>query len=484
MSIRGRYLLVLLTLGLSHTLCAQSVLELDRAVQRAQGAEGMRHATLSVSVYDATSGQRLYGHDDQRSVTPASVQKLLTTGTAFARLGSSFRFTTRLLMRGEVDREGVLHGDLYIIAGGDPLLGSYRYRQTTADTLFAQWTAALRSRGVRRIDGRICYVASIFCGPQQHDSWQHGDVGNYYGAGATGLNFHENMYFVHFNAGAQLGAPAVVARTNPKNLDLLTVNEVTTGPAGSGDQVVAYGLPWFSERVYCGTVPLGARDFSVRVALPHPGRTCADLLATHLRSQGISVGMGAEEADAEPDSTRTVSEYLSPVYRHIAQYTNHTSNNIYAEAIFKYLGYRQYHAGDFAHGAKAVEAYLAEKGLDLGGVHVVDGSGLSRQNRLTADMLARYLTALCSEPFFDHFLESLSTVGGSGTARNLLPALPKSVSMQLKTGSMESVKSYAGYVTTADGRRLAFALVANGYGCSGREATQQLTPILMAIAGL
>ena len=473
-------LLPLMLFGVS--VSAQSTLELDRTVHRVQAADAMRHASLSVSIYDVTSGQRVYGYDDQRSVTPASVQKLLTTGVGFARLGSTFRFTTRLLMRGEVDREGVLHGDLYIVGGGDPLLGSYRYRQTTSDTLFAQWTAALRSRGVRRVDGRIYYIGNIFTGPQLHDSWQHGDVGNYYGAGAIGLNFHENMYFVHFNAGNRQGNNASITRTVPKNLDLQVVNKVTTGPSGSGDQVVVYGLPWFNERYYSGTVPLGARDFGVRAALPYPARTCADLLATYLRAHGISIALGAEEALREPDSARTVSEYLSPVYRQIAQYTNHTSNNIYAEAIFKYLGYRQYHEGDFTHGARAIEDYLREKGLDASGVHVVDGCGLSRQNRLTADFLCRYLASLCKEPFFDHFLESLSSVGGSGTARNLLPALPAGVSMQLKTGTMDGVKSYAGYITTADGRRLAFAVIANGYDCTGREATSLLTPILQQIA--
>ena len=470
--------LLLTTLVVSH---AQPELELDKVVRQVQAEEGMRHATLSVSLYDAATAERLYGYDDQRSVTPASVQKLLTTGTAFARLGGAFRFTTRLLMRGEVDRDGVLHGDLYIIGGGDPLLGSYRYRQTTPDTLFGQWTAALRSRGVQRVDGRVYYVNTLFAGPQQHDSWQHGDVGNYYGAGATGLNFHENMYFVYFNAGQTLGNVAKEMRTVPKNLSLQTLNMVTTGPKGSGDQVIAYGLPWFNERVYCGTVPLGARDFSVRIALPYPARTCADLFATYLRSHGVSVTYGAEEAFAEPDSVRTVSEYRSPVYRQIAQYTNHTSNNIYAEAIFKYLGYKQYNLGTFDNGTRAVEDYLKERGLETGGVRVVDGSGLSRLNSVTTDFLSRYLVAVSHESYFGDFLESLSAVGSSGTARNLLPALPNGMSVRLKTGSMDGVKSYAGYITLANGQRLAFAIIVNGYECTGREAGERMASILQKI---
>ena len=462
-------------------LQAQPAAEVDRTVRQVAQSDAFRHATLSVSLCDAATGQRLYGYDEQRSVTPASVQKLLTTGAFFARLGGDFRFTTRLAMRGEVDRDGVLHGNLYIIGGGDPLLGSYRYRQTTPDTLFAQWTTALRKRGVRRVDGRVCYHTRVFDDQPMPDSWQWGDIGNYYGAGVYGLNFHENMYFVHFNAGTSVGAPATVVRTNPKNIELVETSTVTTGPANSGDRVVVYGDPASTQRLYTGTVPQGKRDFGVRAALPHPARTCADLFASYLRTRGISVNSGAEPCRALPDSLRTVMDYHSTPYCTLAQYTNHTSNNLYAESLFKYLGYKQHNAGSYAAGSRAVMSWLAELGLDTGGVRIVDGSGLSRLDRLTTDFLCRYLVAVGREPWFSDYIASLSKAGESGTARNLLPDLPEGVTVQVKTGSMDGVKSYAGYVTTGGGQRLAFAIVSNGYDCTGSEAAAKLTAILRQI---
>lgn len=440
----------------------------------------MKHATLSVSIYSASTGQRLYGYDDQRSVTPASVEKLLTTGAGFALLGTDFRFTTRLTMRGEVDRDGVLHGDLYITGGGDPLLGSYRYRQTTLDTLFAQWTSALRKRGVRRIDGGICYHTRIFDDQRLHDSWQWGDVGNYYGAGVSGLNFHENMYFVHFTPGAQVGRAATVARTTPKALELMETCTVTTGAAGSGDNVIVYGAPDSPQRLYTGTVPMGKKEFSVRAALPNPARTCADLFASYLRTRGISVSLGAREISAMPDSLRAVMDFNSIPYATLAQYTNRTSNNIYAESIFKYLGYKQYHLGTFDNGAKAVMDYLTGKGLSTDGIRIADGSGLSRLNRVTTDFLCRYLTAVSKEPFFESFLATLAQAGENGTARNLLPALPAGVAVYVKSGTMDGVKAYAGYIVTG-GETLTFAIVSNGHSCSGQEASTLLTRILQAI---
>ena len=440
----------------------------------------MRHATLSVSVYSTSSGKKLYGYDDQRAVTPASLEKLLTTGAGFALLGSDFRFTTRLTMRGELDRDGVLHGNLYITGGGDPLLGSYRYRQTTDDTLFAQWTSALRKRGVRRIDGGIFYNTSIFDDQRLHDSWQWGDVGNYYGAGVSGLNFHENMYFVHFNPGTKVGDAATVSRTNPKNVELIETNTVTTGTSSSGDNVIVYGAPGSTQRIYTGTVPLGKRDFGVRAALPDPARTCADLYASYLRTRGIGVSLGAQEVRAMPDSLRSIMDYQSIPYRSLAQYTNRTSNNVYAESIFKYLGYKKYGRGTFENGAKSVAAWLNEKGLVTDGVHIADGSGLSRQNCMTTDFLCRYLDAVSKEPFFNDYLESLSKAGESGTAKNLLPSLPQGISVYLKTGSMDGVKSYAGYIVTG-GEMLSFAIISNNHDCSSREAGEMLTRILKAI---
>ena len=456
--------------------------DLDRLVKQVQREEGMRHGTLSVCVYNVSTGKPLYAYDAERSVVPASVEKVFTTGVGFARLGSDFRFITKVAVRGNIDREGVLHGDIYLFGGGDPLLGSYRYRQTSSDSLFSSWSNAIRKKGIRRVDGRVCYNTAVFDDQPLHDSWQWGDVGNYYGAGVYGLNFHENMYFVYFNPDKHLGHPANAVRIQPKNLDILGKCEVTTGPQNSGDQVTIYGSPTSRERLYRGTVPLGKNDFSVRGAMPNPPRSCADLFASYLRTQGIAISMGSVQVYSMPDSLRMVLDYYSPLYYSIAQYTNLTSNNIYAESIFKYLGYVKYGTGSFENGARAVTDYFDERGLEHDGVRIVDGSGLSRLNRTTTDFLCRYLMALGRENFYDRFLNSLAVVGQNGTAKNLLPSLPKDIKVYLKTGTMDGVKSYAGYIVTRRGETLAFALVANDYSCTSKEAGDKLNRILLKIA--
>ena len=119
---------------------AQHVADLERTILNVHRESGMQHGMLSVCVYNMTKGQEVYSYNSQMAMTPGSVNKLFTTGVAFAKLGSDFRFTTHVGIRGNIDRDGVLHGNVYIIGGGDPMLGSYRYRQTSPDSLFDGWT--------------------------------------------------------------------------------------------------------------------------------------------------------------------------------------------------------------------------------------------------------------------------------------------------------------------------------------------------------
>ncbi len=476
-----RYIALTIALFMAFVAGAQQVADLEKTILGVHRESGMQHGMLSVCVYNVSKSQEVYSYNSQMTMTPASVNKLFTTGVAFSRLGSDFRFTTQLGIRGEVDRDGVLHGNIYIIGGGDPMLGSYRYRQTTPDSLFEGWTRALKKKGIKRVDGRVCYNVNVFDEQPLHDSWSWGDVGNYYGAGVSGLNFHENMYFVYFNPGAKLGYPATSVRTTPKNINVLGICEVTTGPEGSGDNVTIYGSPMSNERLYRGTVPLGKKDFRVRGALPNPAKHCADLFASYLRTHGISISSNSMQVYSQPDSLRIVLDYYSSDYYTLAQYTNLTSNNIYAESIFKYLGYRKYGKGSFANGAKVVTDYFREKKLDMGGVKIVDGSGLSTQNKVTADFVCRYLMALSKEQFFNDFLRSLPKVGENGPAKSLLTSLPAGMVVRIKSGTMDGVKAYAGYIDAANGDRLAFSIISNGHEVSSTVAAEKLNKILQKI---
>lgn len=462
---------------------AQNTAKLDQAVREAQGSPQLNNALLSVCVYNVTKGKNVYSYEAQKSMVPASMAKMFTTAVGFEKLGSSFRFKTTLKYTGKIDRNGVLHGDIVIVGGGDPILGSYRYKQTTPDSVFAAWHRALRATGIKSVDGRVCYDASIFDDKPHNDSWQWGDIGNYYGCGASGLNFHENMFFAYFNAGAKLGNAATLDHTAPNGLRIHSHNNVTTGPANSGDNVIIYGDASSSIRVYEGTVPLGKRNFSVRGAMPNPAESCATLFTAYLKAKGVNVS-GSPSQNIRHSDGKDIVDYLSNTYYVIAQYTNLTSNNLYAESILKYLGYKLYKKGTAENGVKAIMAYCAESGLNTDGVKLFDGCGLSRQNRITADFVCRFLKHVAQRNIYSDFSKSLAKVGESGTARNLMPKLPSNIAIKIKSGSMDGVKSYAGYITNSKGDLLCFSIIANNFTCTGSQVQPHLEKIMMQMAAM
>lgn len=460
---------------------AQGTAKLDQAVREAQNSVQLNHASLSVCVYNVAKGRSVYSYESQKSLIPASLSKIFTTAAGFEKLGSSFRFKTVLKYTGKIDNSGVLHGDIVIVGGGDPVLGSYRYKQTTPDSVFASWHRAMQAAGIKSVDGRVCYDASIFDDKPHNDSWQWGDIGNYYGCGATGLNFHENMYFAYFNAGSKVGAAAKLDHTAPDGLRLHSQNNVTTGTANSGDNVIIYGDAASTIRVYEGTVPLGKRNFSVRGAMPNPAESCAAMFTAYLKARGVNVS-GTPNRNQRHSDGKEIVDYLSNTYYVIAQYTNLTSNNLYAESILKYLGYKQYKSGSSDNGVKTLMAYFSENGLNAEGVQLVDGCGLSRQNRVTCDFVCRFLKQVAKSQIYNDFSKSLAKVGESGTAKNLLPNLPANIAMKIKSGTMEGVKSYAGYITNSKGDLLCFAIIANNFTCAASQVQPHLEKIMMQMA--
>lgn len=477
-----KILLITTFCSLTFGLWAQNKEQLDHVVRDIHKEQPLKHATLSVSVYNVTKDAPVYSYDSQRSMTPASLIKIFTTSVAFNNLGYDFRFKTTLGYSGYIDNEGTLNGNLYIIGGGDPMLGSFRYRQTCPDSLFAAWYRAIKSVGIKKVNGRVCYDATIFDNQTLHNTWQWGDVGNYYGCGASGINFHENLFFVYFSPGKKLGYPADVESVAPANIDVRVQSEVTTGAFNSGDQVTIYGDPTAPLRVCRGTVPLGKPHFSVRGAMPNSAKTCARLFSLYLRDQKMSIADSPMEVFSRQDSLVTILEYHSNTFYEIAQYTNFTSNNIYAESILKYLGYKSYGKGSYENGSKAILDFFSQQGLEYSGVRIEDGCGLSRSNRVTTDFLTRYLTKISKMPFYNDFKMSLGQVGVSGTVKNMLPELPSNVTMRMKSGNMDGVCGYAGYCTTASGELLSFAVLCNEYDCTGAQMKSKITKILYEIA--
>lgn len=367
----------------------------------------------------------------ETAMCPASALKTVTTGAAFALLGPEFRFETTVAATSAPDSSGIVAGDLVLVGAGDP---------TLAEKDLGELAEAVVRAGVKEVKGRVRVDTSVFPGPPVSDHWNWGDIGNAYGAGAYGLNLNRNRMSIRFSPGPKEGDPAVVARTTPPFSGFSWKNQVRTGPPGSGDRVVVYSEPYGRLVTLIGTVPLGQEGFEIGAAIPDPGAVAAEILARCLHEAGVVFGNGdfGEESAAE-----VLARHPSAPLAEIIDHLHRVSDNVEAQCLFLTMG--RIRGGD---PVEVVRGHWEKAGVSFSGLRLLDGSGLARANMIRPLDLARVNHAALHGPHGERYLASLSTY------------LDGKVSSKL--GSMSGVKTDTGFLRMADGRRLAFALMANG----------------------
>ncbi len=391
-----------------------------------EGDSSWDHASVSAYAINTKTSEVVMDQSSDKSLMPASCMKVITTAAALQILGPETRFQTDLEHDGTVDR-GVLQGNLYIRGGGDPCLGSERVEGSLSwDKQIEAWVDAIQKLGVKRIKGEVIGDATRWEKALAVPSWSWEDLGNYYGAGACALSFHENAYQLFFKPGNEVGDKTAILRQNPPMLALQFQNEVTTGPVGSGDQACIYGSEFSPFHYVRGTIPAGVEEFSIKGSIPDPAGLCGAMLAKALEAKGISI----EHQKINGDKRTVFHTTYSPTVKEIVYWTNQKSINLYAEHLLKKMGEAVFKEGSTKAGIKAVTDFWRSKKIDLNGFNMADGSGLSRKNLVTAQQFVSILTQIKNSDFFPVFLESLPQ---------------ENEQIKAKSGSMSLVRGYVGY---------------------------------------
>lgn len=390
----------------------------------------LSHASISYYAVNCKTGEVLLDFESDKSMIPSSCLKIVTTGAALDLLGPDYQFRTDIFLDGEL-KNGIVKGNIIIRGGGDPCLGSDRTSQGWEKQIEV-WTAALKEKGIKEIQGEIIGDASAWEKALAPASWAWEDLGNYYGAGASALSFNENKTTVTFRPGAHVGAPAKLLSVVPSVPSFHMQNEVTTGPVGSGDQACIYGSEYSMTHYIRGTVPAGVEEFSIKGAIPDPAQLCSELLRESLQKNGVKVLGGKFASNKALELLYTT---LSPALSEIVYWTNQKSVNLYAEHLLKAVG-----QGTMSAGLKKVAQFWRDHGVDLRGMNMMDGSGVSRKNFITARQLVAVLMKMKDST---HFFASL-------------PAVKPGV--HAKGGSMSSIRCLTGYKGDH-----AFAILINHY---------------------
>lgn len=447
----------------------------------------LRHASWAISIAEAAGGATVVECNADLSLEPASLMKILTTGAALGILGPDYRFVTRLAYTGKIDSNGTLHGNVIIRGEGDPTPGSGRFgAPVSTDSIFAQFSGALKAAGIKTIDGDVVADASLFGDNAPMPGWLWEDVGNYYASGAWGINIYENAYRLWFNAGPREGDSVSILDCRPQIQGLTFVNRLRAGKPGSGDQVVIFGSPYTGLRLLTGTVPAGAKDFDVDGAIPDPPLLMAQMMTDYLREKEMAVkGKAAtmwEYALAGiPDTAARVelTAFYSPRLSEIVAQTNIRSVNLFAEALVRACGLKKSGVATADAGLRAVMAYWRSLNIDTEGLVMADGCGLSRKNKISANQLVQVLSAIRNQSWAPVFYKSLPVSGKSGGMASMLAGTAAGGKVMAKTGNMDGIKSYAGYATDAGGRVLVFAMIFNNYTCSNAGLKSRISEIML-----
>ena len=456
-------------LFLLHISFAQSRQQkIDIAVKHLLADSSMKHAILGLYVVNTSTNETVYDINAETGLAPASCQKIFTSIAAMDLLGHDYHFKTELGYDGSIN-DGELNGNLFFIGYGDPTLGSWRYNETKDSVVLNKWMHEIKSAGIKKINGKLVFDNARFSFNPIPGGWIWDDIGNYYGAGHWALNWHENQYDLVLQPGKNIDDITAVKKSLPLLPPLK--NQIRTGKPNSGDNGYIYLPPYAKNGFTEGTIPLQEKEFSISGSMPNPVDEFAEnvvgillesnkILSAQHSFQFIDQASSKDAVVIKP-ATIFYTQY-SPSLDSINYYFLKHSINLYGEALVRTIAYEKNGFGHTDSGVNIVRKYWQERGIEKSALHIMDGSGLSPQNRVTAHSLVTALQYARTRDWFNSFYFDL----------------PEYNQMKLKSGSIGGARSFAGYHTAKDGTQYAVAIIVNNYDGSSSAIVKKMFLIL------
>ena len=416
----------------------------------------------------------------------ASTMKTISTGAGLHALGKDFKYTTKVAYTGEI-KDGVLNGNIVIIGGGDPTLGSKDTVAYAIDSIFGVWTDAIKALGITKVEGNVVVDDSYFVREQMPDSWSWGNFGASYGAAASGLSFAENCQQFKLVPGKNVGDKVMVKAIYPQVPGLEIVNEMVTGEKGTGNRSGYYVQDMKCASQYVGSVGVDRGVVYETNSNRFPHLSCGFHFREFLVANGVSVL--PEILDATQmccDAQRhPITETYSPELWKIVNVTNRVSQNMFAETILKTIGKELTGVGSYDSSFVAIRRVLEGMGVDLTGFTQEDGSGLSRQNYVSPKFFCNYYAKMQESGIFAEFFESLPMPGGPGTLKSVLRDADQKIKDRIhaKSGSLANVRCYAGYVQGNKKHGLVrFAILTNNFAVPTSKMQPKIEGFMKALA--
>jgi D-alanyl-D-alanine carboxypeptidase/D-alanyl-D-alanine-endopeptidase (penicillin-binding protein 4) len=486
----------------------KSLAELQTRIAEILHKPELAPAMVAIKVASLDTGRVLFEENAHKLVRPASNMKLYAVAAALDRLTPDFRFTTSVYAFAKPDAAGVIRGGLTIYGRGDPSI-SARFNNGDYFKGIDDLAARIAAAGVKRVEGDLVGDESYFTGPQYGSGWEWEDLTWYYGAEVSALTANDNALDLFVKPGPQVGASAVIT-TGPPDPLLTIVNRVTTGPKEAKREISVYrGLGQNTIEV-SGILPLDDRGYVGGVAISNPALLFVYLLRAAMARQGITItGRSRTESansrqwvSVNAEGQRLthgmivplrpnleIASMQSPPLSVVVAQTLKPSQNLYTELILRTLGKTTETLPPLPNtrtsedeGLEVVKGFLKEAGLSPETLVLSDGSGLSRNDMITAEATVQLLTYMSKHKYATAWRDALPIAGVDGTLRNRMKGTVAENNLRAKTGSLSSAASLSGYVTSAAGENLVFSIIVNNYPRDAEPRTVCIDPIAVLLA--
>ncbi len=458
------------------------------ALQRFINHPALKHASVGVSIVELKSGQHIVSHDAEKSLTPASTLKLLTTATALETFGDNYRYKT------EVGLDANDPSRILVFGSGDPTLGSEAFGENR-NAFFINGTEALAKVLPKDKEYTIYVVDNLFGYDGVAPGWTWIDIGNYYAAGAYGISIFDNSYRLFFNTTDRNSCPRIL-RTEPEIKGLTFQNSLSLNSTGS-DNGYIYGEPFSYDRAVRGNIPAGRTEFSIKGDIPDPGLLLGQTLADYLSRAGFQIGnvetarndylsgiCATDRKSAPYRVGKVIFTQVSRPMKDIIREINVESNNHYTEHLIRTMG--RYNKGDIytdplEAGIEYTEEFWKERGISTSSLQMFDGCGLAPQNAVSAQFLTDLLVYMYNRSSHSTvFFNSLPKAGQEGTLRSFLRNTKLTGKVVAKSGSIGGVQCFTGYLIDGN-KKYAFTVMVNKFNGTRLQVRGAIEQFLLSI---